>query len=119
MTFLRKLVFGAQISAVVMLVYVTGLSTPSSPSAQGRGATAVAAAHEAQFVPGEVLIQFKAGAAEVAKQRARARVQAEVQEVVSGTASRGDGKGDLVLARVPAGLPPERTAGLITAFLGR
>ena len=104
MTLLRKLGFGAQVSAVVLLVYLAGLSTPSSPAAQGRGSTAVAAAQGAQFVPGEVLIQFRAGSTEAAKQRARSHIQAESQEVVSAQASRGDGKGDLELARVPPGI---------------
>jgi thermitase len=104
MTLFRRFGFVAQISAVVALIYVAGTSAPSNPRAQGRGAVAVAAAQEAQFVPGEVLIQFKADAADAAKQRARGRAAAEQDEIITPASNRTDGKGDLELARVPAGI---------------
>jgi thermitase len=104
MMLLRKLGFGVQVSAVVLLVYLAGLSTPSSPAAQGRGPVAGGAVHQAQFVPDEVLVQFKPGAREADKQRARGRVGAELDEVIVAAANRSDGKGDLQLVRLPGGL---------------
>jgi hypothetical protein len=104
MIVLRRLGFSAQVSAVVLLVYLAGSSMPSTPAAQGRGGAAVSAAQDGQFAPGEVLIQFRAGASEAAKQRARGRVQADVEDVIIAAAARNDGKGDLELARVPPGI---------------
>src|SRR6188508_2698398 len=99
----RKLGFVLQVGAVVGLVYLAGLSSPSSPRAQGRG-NAPAAAQAAAFVSGEVLIQYRAGASDAAKQRARGRVAAQAEEVVVDAAGRSDQKGDLELARVPPGI---------------
>ena len=93
-----------QIGAVIGLIYLVGSSTPSAPNAQGRGATAAAAARDAQYVEGEVLIQYRVDASESSKQRARGRVSAQVAEVVLAAASRADLKGDLELVRVPPGL---------------
>lgn len=104
MTLFRKAGFVAQVAAVAALIYLAGATSPSAPLAQGRRANAAAAAREAQFVPGEVLIQYRAGASDAAKQGARARVAAVAEEVVVNAARRGDGKGDLELARVPAGI---------------
>jgi subtilisin family serine protease len=113
MTLLRKLGFAAQVSAVVLLVYVTSLSTPSSPAAQGRGPVAVSAAQQAHFVPNEVLVQFKTGAREFEKRRARGRVGAELDEVIVAAAKRADGKGDLELVRLPGGLAVAAAVGAL------
>jgi subtilisin family serine protease len=104
MTVLRKAGFVVQIAAVVGLIYVTGSTSPSAPQAQGRGNVASAAAREAQFVQGEVLVQYHPGTSAAAKQRARGRVAAETEEMVVDAAGRRDGKGDLELARVPPGI---------------
>ena len=99
----RKLGFLLQVGAVVGLIYLAGSGSPSSPRAQGRG-NAPAAVQAAAFVSGEVLIQYRAGASDAAKQRARGRVAAEAEEVIVEAASRSDQKGDLELARVPPGI---------------
>jgi subtilisin family serine protease len=101
---LKTIGYVGQIGAVIGLIYLVGSSTPSAPTAQGRGATAAAAAHDAQYVEGEVLIQYRADASESSKQRARGRVNAQVAEVVLAAADRRDLKGDLELVRVPPGL---------------
>jgi subtilisin family serine protease len=104
MTVLRRAGFVVQIAAVVGLIYVIGSTSPSTPQAQGRGNVASAAARDAQFVQGEVLVQYHPGASDAAKQRARGRVAAETEEIVVEAAGRSDGKGDLELARVPPGI---------------
>jgi subtilisin family serine protease len=104
MTLFRRVGFVAQIAGVVGLVYLAAGTSPSAPQAQGRGAAAVAAAQDAQFVPGELLIQYRAGVSETAKQRARGRVAAAADEVIVEAGKRNDGKGELELARVPAGI---------------
>ena len=104
MRFLRRLGFVSQVSAVALLIYAAAVSTPSAPAAQGRGAAAVAAAEDARHATGEVLVQFRAGATESAKQRARGRVQGEVKEVIVAASARSDRKGDLELLRVAPGL---------------
>jgi subtilisin family serine protease len=113
MTLLRKLGFGVQVSAVVLLVYVTILSTSSSPAAQGRGAAAAGAAQRAQYVPNEVLVQFKLGTRDIEKQRARGRVGGELDELVVAAANRTDGKGDLELVRLPGGLAVATAVGAL------
>lgn len=100
----NRLRLAACTAAGVLAIYVAGTSTPSAPAAQGRGGAAVAAAQEAEFVGGEVLVQYRPGASGAAKQRARGRVAAEAAELLLGEADRVDGKGDLELARVPPGL---------------
>ncbi len=94
--------FVLSFGVICFLVYIAGASNPSAPRAQGRSDAAVAAA--ANFVEGEVLIQYRGGTSAAAKQQARGRVSAEAVEIISSAADRSDGRGDLELARVPAGL---------------
>ena len=94
---MRKLGFAAQVIAAVGVIYVAGSNTPSTSQAQGRS-------DEPEFVQGEVLIQYRAGASEEGKARARGRAGAEVNETVLAAHARRDGKGDLELARIPPGL---------------
>ena len=83
----RKLGFSLQVGAVVGLVYLAGLGSPSAPQAQGRG-NASADTPDAQYVTGEVLIQYRFGASEAAKQRARGRAAAQAEEVLVRAANR-------------------------------
>ncbi|HVJ28625.1 MAG TPA: S8 family peptidase, partial [Vicinamibacterales bacterium] len=94
---MRKLGFAAQVIAAVGVIYVVGSNSPSSTQAQGQS-------DGPEFVQGEVLIQYRAGATEEVKGRARGRAGAEVSEIVIEAQSRRDGKGDLELARIPPGL---------------
>ena len=99
MSVLRQVGFAAQITAVMGLVVVAGQGTPSTSQAQGRSEEAMA-----EHVPNEVLIQYRAGASESAKARARGRVNAAEDETIVEAAGRRDGKGDLELARLAPGL---------------
>jgi subtilisin family serine protease len=56
------------------------------------------------FVPSELLVQFKSGVPEAAKERALATVGAVSDEVVLPAVQRRDAKGDLELVRIPLGL---------------
>ncbi len=95
----------SQVGFVMFMMYVAGMSNPSTPLAQQGGSHAsLAAGGGAEFVPGEVLIQFRAGTSDAEKGRARARVRAEFDETVAAADARSDGKGDLELARVPPGV---------------
>ena len=99
MSVLRQVGFAAQITAVMGLIVVAGQGTPSTSQAQGRSEEAMA-----EHVPNEVLIQYRAGASESAKARARGRVNASADETLVEAAGRRDGKGDLELARFAPGL---------------
>src|SRR5215210_5114625 len=59
----------------------------------------------ANFVPGELLVQFRAGAMDEDKGRALGRIGGEAVEEIRTEAARTDGRGDLVLARFQPDLP--------------
>jgi subtilisin family serine protease len=69
--------------------------------AQGRGND------DNTSVPGEMLVQFKAGAGAADKARALNRANAQVVEDLLSGSRRPDGRGDLVLARYQPELPPQ------------
>jgi subtilisin family serine protease len=56
------------------------------------------------FIPNDLLVQFRAGASEDDKERAYGRIDALREEVVAAAALRPDGKGDLERAHYPLGL---------------
>ncbi len=58
----------------------------------------------AQFVPGELLVQFKAGTSPQAQASAIAFLRGARKETVKAAAQRRDGKGDLHLLSLPPGL---------------
>jgi subtilisin family serine protease len=97
-----RVVFSAAAAAVLM--YLAGASSPTTPTAQGRRADAPGQALEPRFVQGEVLVQYRARTDDAAKQRARVRIGGERHELLLPEDARHDGKGDLELTRVPAGL---------------
>ena len=101
---MRKLGFAAQVIAVVGVIYVVGSNSPASTQAQGQGRGNAVSAEASEMVPGELLIQFRAGASEAAKAQARGRVGAEQDEIIVEENGREDGKGTLELARIPPGL---------------
>ena len=57
-----------------------------------------------EFVPSQVLVQFRADATPELRASARARVRGVREEVVVAATRRNDGKGDLELVRIPPGL---------------
>jgi subtilisin family serine protease len=56
------------------------------------------------YVNDELLVQFRSSAGEAVKERALARIQARVHDDVLLRQQRSDGKGDLHLVKLPAGL---------------
>jgi subtilisin family serine protease len=94
--------------ASVILVALAALAVPADGDAQGRaegrGAEAQSGQAEAQSVPNEVIIQFKARTLPAQKAAARARVGAVRQEIILEESRRADAKGDLELAKLPPGI---------------
>jgi subtilisin family serine protease len=88
--------------AVLMLVGMAWL-LPSSLMGQPGQANA---ADAARSVPGELLVQFRAGATPAEKGRALGRANAQHVEDVLPASRRRDGRGDLVLVRHQPDLPP-------------
>ena len=99
MSVFRQVRFAAQMMAAVGLFFVASQGAPATSQAQGKSEEAMA-----EHVPNQVLVQYRAGADESGKARARGRVNAEVEETVVAESSRRDGKGDLELVRVAPGL---------------
>ena len=99
MSVFRQVRVAAQMVAAIGLFFLAGQGAPAMSQAQGRSEEALA-----EHVPNQVLVQYRAGASENGKTRARGRVNAEIEETVIGESSRRDGKGDLELLRVAPGL---------------
>ncbi len=57
-----------------------------------------------EFVPNEVLVQFRSEAGPAERGRARVRVNGTLAETVVAARRRNDGRGDLELVRIPPGL---------------
>jgi subtilisin family serine protease len=84
---------------------VAALSLWILPPVSGQGPSGNNPANNPSFVPGELLVQFKAGATETEKGRALGRAKAEKLEDVLPEHRRRDGHGDLVLVRHQPDLP--------------
>ena len=102
MKLIRAVRFVLSLAAIGFFFYLVGAVESSTPRAQGRSDAAAAPARN--VVESEVLVQYRAGATDAAKQRARGRVGAVAIETVSAAAERRDGRGDLELTRVPPGI---------------
>ena len=72
--------------------------------AQGRSEAALTALERTPHVPNQVLVQFRFGTREDAKELIRERVQAHIEEIVVAQERRFDSKGDLELWNLPPGL---------------
>lgn len=83
-----------RVPALVVVVTLAFLLPGMVGSAQQPGGPG------AQFVPGEMLVQYEEGATPQAKANARARVRATALETVAS----GQDRGDLELVRIPPGL---------------
>ncbi|HSB44835.1 MAG TPA: S8 family peptidase [Nitrospira sp.] len=89
----------------IVLVLSGALFTSTvAVEAQGRSEAALSALERTPHVPNQVLVQFRYGIAEEAKESVRSRVQAQVEDVVVAQERRSDFKGDLELWNLPAGL---------------
>ncbi len=60
---------------------------------------------DAEWVPGEMLVQFKAGAGNIGKNQALARINGEEMQMVMSEERRNDGQGHLVLVRYQPDIP--------------
>lgn len=76
---------------------------------------AVPQAREPESVPGELLVQFKAGATPADMARALGRIRAEVLEIVAERSRRPDGKGELVLVRHQPDFTPAAARRMLAA----
>lgn len=76
---------------------------------------AVPQAREPESVPGELLVQFRAGATSADMARVLGRIQAEVLERIAERGRRPDGKGDLVLVRFQPDFTPAAARRLVAA----
>ncbi|HEU4504932.1 MAG TPA: S8 family peptidase [Nitrospira sp.] len=91
---------------LLLTVSLCALVLENSPAAyaQGRSEAALSALERTPHVLNQVLVQFRFGATEDAKESLRGRVQAHVEEVVVEQERRSDAKGDLELWNLPPGL---------------
>lgn len=90
---------------LIILVLIGALSTKTvAVDAQGRNEAALSALERTPHVPNQVLVQFRYGVSDEAKESLRGRVQAQVEEMVVSQDRRSDFKGDLELWNLPPGL---------------
>jgi len=92
---------GSHVMVAAATVALAAAGAPAMSQGNGNGAKA---SSEAQYIPNEILIQFRASVPGAAQAAARARVGALRDEVVVAGAGREDGKGDLELAKLPPGI---------------
>jgi subtilisin family serine protease len=93
------------LSAGVITLFLAGIAQqPDDPSARN-----------AEFVPGELLVQFKAGTTPADMARALGRIRAEVLETVAERGRRSDHKGDLVLVRYQPDFTPAAARRMLAA----
>ena len=82
------------------------LAAPLAASAQGRPDLVAASLQDAKraHVPGELIVQFRAGASESAKSAVLRGIDARLHDELRSSANRHDGRGDLHLVKLPPGL---------------
>ncbi|MGE5711848.1 MAG: S8 family peptidase [Nitrospira sp.] len=95
---------------IVLVLCGASLTKTVTVDAQGRSEAALSALERTPHVPNQVLVQFRSGIAEDAKESLRGRFQAQVEEVVVAQERRPDFKGDLELWNLPPGLGIARAA---------
>ncbi|HKY72834.1 MAG TPA: S8 family peptidase [Nitrospira sp.] len=93
-----------QYLVVALSVCVIVSANSVSVHAQGRSEAALSALDRTPHVPNQVLVQFRFGTREDAKESLRERVQAHMEEVVVAQERRFDSKGDLELWNLPPGV---------------
>jgi len=98
------------------MALVGGGSTAwAQTSGPGLSDLALASLTRHQHIPDEVLVQYRPGTTAAAKGRALGRVFGRFQENVVNGGWRGDGRGDLDLVKLPAGLTIAGAARLLQA----
>lgn len=93
-----------RISFVIAVIILTTSGIAAQSPAQDRSELALAAIETAQHVPGELLVQYRPGAVEAAKETARGRIGAGHKELIVSERWRQDFKGDLELVQIPPGI---------------
>ncbi len=95
-----------KVFALLVVIALCGVTFLSSTGQGQRDNNNYAVSRtEPASVPGELLVQFRAGATSADKGRALGRINAETLEEIRTEAMRADGRGDLVLARFQPDLP--------------
>jgi thermitase len=93
-----------KIFALLVVVALCGVAfLPSTGQSQRNNSTV--SRNEPASVPGELLVQFRAGATSEDQGRALGRINGETIEEIRTASMRADGRGDLVLARHQPDLP--------------
>jgi subtilisin family serine protease len=88
------------------LALALALAFPLPSQAQGRPDLVAASMRDASksYVPGELLVQFRAGVGDAAKDASLRGLGARIHDDLRLGSQRTDGKGDLHLVKLPAGL---------------
>ena len=89
---MRKVFAYLQCAALVAALVFPTLTSHGAPAAQKGGP---------EFVPGELLVQFRAGVDESEKNRVLSRVNGHAAETVREAHLNRPDQGELVLARIP------------------
>ncbi len=90
---------------LIGLIFSGSIAIDISPAnAQGRSHAALSALDRTPHVPNQVLVQFRLGVTEDAKDSILSHIQAQVEEAVVPQEHRKDMKGDLELWNLPPGL---------------
>jgi subtilisin family serine protease len=97
------------------LLLAAAVGPLAEANAQGRSDLVLQALPFAQHLPDEVIVQFRAGAADDEKNAAVLRVGGAREELLVSQAWRRDGKGDLELLRIPPGVTVAQAIGALEA----
>lgn len=89
---------------IVLVLIGSVFAKAEAVNAQGKSEAALSALERMPHVPNQVLVQFRYGVLDDAKESPRGRVQAHVKDVVVSQDRRSDFKGDLELWNLPPGL---------------
>jgi subtilisin family serine protease len=101
--------------ALALALVGGGSSAWAQTSGPGLSELALAGLTRHQHIPDEVLVQYRPGTTAASKGRALGRVFGRFQENVVNGGWRGDGRGDLDLVKLPAGLTIAGAARLLEA----
>jgi subtilisin family serine protease len=93
-------------AGITLALATLAAALPLSAQAQGRPDLVATSLRDASktHVPGELLVQFRAGAGDAAKDNALRGLNARIHDDLRMGHQRQDGKGDLHLVRLPVGL---------------
>lgn len=96
--FLRFVSFSAGLTFLALIL------ASGAARAQGHPEALQALVDGRPHIPGELIVQFKAGASPAEKARGLDRMAASIEETLLAASQRWDGRGDLELLRLPPGL---------------